>query len=123
MQSVDDQKPSTLVGHPSLPMKPPPPLPNSVTDTEKPAEKSSKYNGDKARTNRAEPMHMSGKGTRNTREEADIAATYDRFQIWFSRFVPRIFSSLIYALRAILNMCYNNRLRAVYISMVHLYVL
>jgi len=64
MQSVDDQKPSTLVGHPSLPMKPPPPLPNSVTDTEKPAEKSSKYNGDKARTNRAEPMHMSGKGTR-----------------------------------------------------------
>ena len=68
MQSDDKPKPSTLVGHPSLPLKPPAPLPNSVVEMEKSHSKFETHrrnnNTDKARASRAEPMQMSGKGAK-----------------------------------------------------------
>ncbi|KLO12461.1 RNA-binding domain-containing protein [Schizopora paradoxa] len=69
MQKDDKPKPSTLVGHPSLPLKPPAPLPKSVAEMEKSSSKSEtsrrNNNADKSRASRAEPMQMSGKGAKS----------------------------------------------------------
>jgi len=66
MQSIDKPRPSTLVSHPSLPLKPPPSLPNASAERGKsPAnsDKIGKHVNDRARTGRAEPMQKSGKSS------------------------------------------------------------